>query len=89
MNRDDEAAKGAAAWMALPPRYGSRAQLVQLIGGEPTQFPGAICVACDTRLSDEPCTPDSKRGQVVELRHWAEFDCPLIRPSELKLLTGS
>lgn len=88
MDRDVEATNGAGSWMALPPRYGTRAQLVQLIGGEPTQFPGAICAACDTRLGDELCTPDSKRGQVVELRHWAEFECALLRPSELRLLSS-
>jgi hypothetical protein len=88
MNRDVEAIKGAAAWMALPPRYGTRAQLVQLIGGEPAQFSGAICVACDTRLYEELCTPDSKPGQVIELRHWAEFEFALIRPSELRLLSS-
>lgn len=88
MQRDPEALKGEAAWRQLPPRVVSRADLVTLIGGEPKRFPGAICAACDSRLSEELCSPDSKPGQVVELRHWAEHEFALLRPSELKLLTS-
>lgn len=88
MQRDPETQKGEAAWRQLPPRAGSRADLVRLIGGEPKRFPGAICAACDSRLSEELCSPDSKPGQVVELRHWAEFEFALLRPSELKLLSS-
>lgn len=88
MQRDLEADRGEAAWRQLPPRTVSRTDLVTLLGGEPRRFPGAICAACDSRLSDELCAPDSKPGQVVELRHWAEYEFALLRPSELKLLTS-
>lgn len=86
MDRDKEANQGAAAWAKLRPRVNSRSELIALLGTEPRRFPGAVCVACDTRVGEELCTPDSKPGQVMELRHWAEYEYGLLRPSELKLL---
>jgi len=87
MQRDPDSLGGEAAWRRLPPRGSTRAELVALIGGEPKRFPGSICAACDSRLSDEPCTPDSKPGQVIELRHWADYEFSFLRPSEFKLLS--
>jgi hypothetical protein len=86
MERDEESRSGTANWVRLAPRWTTRSEIVAVIGGEPKRFPGAMCVACDTRLGDELCAPDSVPGQVMELRHWAEPEFGLLRPSELKLL---
>lgn len=72
-------------WAALPPRDTNPQDLFDLIDGQPKRIDGK-CICCDSNVSGEWCTASSTKSQATEIRHLAEPDMGILRPSELALI---
>ena len=72
-------------WARLEPRATSHQDLLVLIDGMPKKISGACCM-CDSTIREEWCTAASTTSNATELRHLAETDIGILRPSELALI---
>lgn len=86
MQKDPEYSnKQPKVWANLPPRFDTAEQLMSLIDGPPKKFSG-FCHGCDSVTNEEWCTATSTTKDAFEIRHLADDDIGILRPSELALI---
>lgn len=72
-------------WAKLDPCATSHQDLMALIDGMPKKLSGTCCM-CESTIREEWCTATSNTSNATELRHLAETDIGILRPSELALI---
>ena len=72
-------------WAKLEPRATDHRALMALIDGTPKKLSGTCCM-CESAIREEWCTATSTASNATELRHLAETDIGILRPSELALI---
>lgn len=83
MQKDPEFLKNKLTWTTLAPRSTDAIDLFQFIGGKPKRISG-FCSICDSRISNDWFVAELK--QSCEIRHLAEKDIGILRPSELAII---
>lgn len=84
--RAEEKRRKQEEWDSLPPRTDDPKELLQLFNKPPVKVEYGFCGMCDSRVVNEWCCPDL--GTDYEIRHLADREIGVIRPSELPIIIG-
>lgn len=76
-------------WTGLAPRSTDPQVLYALINGKPVQVVGGFCELCDSNIGKEWCIAGTKGRHSQEIRHLADRDIGILRPSELAIIMTS